>query len=131
MPALIIYEPRRATRVFILRRTESLIGSGVLNDERLFSKGVETHHVSVVARGDGWWAVDRTGKGLTVNGAKVPEALLKDGDEIRAGEARLKFDAAYTHDGEATEAPRKAFGGTDILTKSGRRGGPDMVGMSI
>ena len=82
MSALIIHEPGRASRVFILRKAVSLFWSGVLNDERLLCKGVEQHHLAVVARGDEWAAVDKSGKGIAVNGVKTAEAVLKDGDEI-------------------------------------------------
>jgi hypothetical protein len=55
MPALIIYEPHRATRVFVLRRTESLVGGGLLNDEAIQSEADKANfHWSLRRRARMW-----------------------------------------------------------------------------
>ncbi|MBI5526699.1 MAG: hypothetical protein HY897_10235 [Deltaproteobacteria bacterium] len=129
MPALIIYEPGRPSRVFILRKARSLIGSSMLNDEAIRCKGVEPHHVAVEERGPKWFAVDKTGKGIDViKLGRAAELGLLDGTEFMIGAARVRFDLAYTHDGGEPEARTGFSGSTAVVTKAGRKKEIDMAG---
>jgi predicted component of type VI protein secretion system len=131
MSALIIYEPRRATRVFILRKARSLIGSSVENDETIRCKGVEPHHLTVEVRGDGFVAADKTGKGIDSKAGRVAELALVEGTEFMVGAARVRFDAAYTHDGDDTGAKPAFAGSTALMTRVGKGKDTDMVGMLV
>ena len=54
--------------------------------------GVSRRHAEVVVEGDGCRLVDLKSKnGTQVNGVRVPEALLADGDQILLGKFRVSF----------------------------------------
>lgn len=59
------------------------------------SDAVSRRHARVERRAEGWWVVDSNSThGTFVNGERVPEALLRDGDQIRMGDTFFKLTCA-------------------------------------
>jgi DNA-binding NtrC family response regulator len=59
----------------------------------------------VERREDGFWLLDRSGRGTRVGGQDVAEARLDDGAEIALGAFRALFRAAPSEAAEATRSP--------------------------
>jgi DNA-binding NtrC family response regulator len=64
----------------------------------------------VQARPDGFWLVDRSGRGTRVGGAPASEVRLADGAEIALGAFRAVFRAAPPAAGEATREGTRVGG---------------------
>lgn len=81
-------------RDFLLRRGRTLIGRRASNDIVLEAAGVSALHAWIVQE-DGRFRVINalSTNGTFVNGGKVHEAALADGDLIRFGEVELCFRA--------------------------------------
>jgi pSer/pThr/pTyr-binding forkhead associated (FHA) protein len=61
----------------------------------LADPNVSRHHAEVRPAGDGFVVVDLgSTNGTRVNGAKVAEHLLVDGDEVRFGNTVVHFEAS-------------------------------------
>ncbi len=71
------------------------IGRGLSADVRLDDATVSRKHAVIVRRGDDVVVLDdRSMNGVWVNGERITEAVLADGDEIVLGRAALRFTAA-------------------------------------
>ncbi|HEX2086338.1 MAG TPA: FHA domain-containing protein [Solirubrobacteraceae bacterium] len=82
-------------RVVALPGEVTHLGRGLSADVRLDDATVSRKHAVVVRRGDDAVILDdRSMNGVWVNGERVTEAVLRDGDEIRLGRVPLKFVAA-------------------------------------
>lgn len=56
-------------------------------------RSISRRHARLVARPEGWCVYDEgSGNGTFVNGHRVREALLRDGDEVRFGNVRGRFE---------------------------------------
>ncbi len=74
-------------------------------------------HAVVERRDDGFWLVDRSGRGTRVGGQEVAEVRLADGAEIALGAFRALFRSAPAEGAEATLA-------ADATRLGGRRPEP-------
>jgi two-component system cell cycle response regulator len=71
----------------------TLIGRAPDADLRLSDAGVSWHHARVEDRGGAWAVVDLgSTNGLSVNGRKVAEAILRANDRIALGRTVLRFE---------------------------------------
>ena len=71
------------------------LGRGLSADVRLDDATVSRKHAMIVRRGDDAVILDdRSMNGVWVNGERITEAVLGDGDEIVLGRAALRFTAA-------------------------------------
>ena len=71
------------------------LGRGLSADVRLDDATVSRKHAVIVRRGDDPVILDdRSMNGVWVNGERVTEATLTDGDEIRLGRVPVLFRAA-------------------------------------
>ena len=71
------------------------LGRGLSADVRLDDATVSRKHAVIVRRPDGIVILDdRSMNGVLVNGRRVTEATLGDGDEILLGRVGLRFRAA-------------------------------------
>src|ERR687894_3069915 len=71
------------------------LGRGLSADVRIDDATVSRKHAVVVRRGDDVVILDdRSMNGVWVNGERVTEATLSDGDEILLGRVPLRFLAA-------------------------------------
>jgi pSer/pThr/pTyr-binding forkhead associated (FHA) protein len=62
---------------------------------QLGDASVSRHHAEVRSRGDGFVVVDLgSTNGTRVNGVRVDERELRDGDEVRFGTVRVQFSAS-------------------------------------
>jgi septal ring factor EnvC (AmiA/AmiB activator) len=98
-------DPREAalddTRTYLLGRSPAC-------DIRVDANGISRKHAELRydARVRGWWVVDlQSANGTWVNGERKAEALLKDGDELLCGEARIRFDAGQVEPAPGVPAP--------------------------
>jgi pSer/pThr/pTyr-binding forkhead associated (FHA) protein len=68
------------------------IGRGLAADLRLDDERVSRRHAMLVRRGDGVLLLDdRSSNGTFVNGERIVEAELHDGDLISVGPVRLRY----------------------------------------
>ena len=82
-------------RVVALREEVVHIGRGLSAEIRLDDATVSRKHAVIVRRDDGVVILDdRSMNGVWVNGERVTEAPLSDGDEIKLGRVPLLFRAA-------------------------------------
>ena len=82
-------------RVVALREDVIHIGRGLAADVRLDDATVSRKHAVIVRRGDELVILDdRSMNGVWLNGERVTEATLHDGDQIRLGRVPLLFRAA-------------------------------------
>lgn len=81
-------------RVVPLREDVVHLGRGLTADVRLDDATVSRKHAVIVRRDDTVVILDdRSMNGVWVNGERVQEATLGDGDEITFGRVRLHFRA--------------------------------------
>ena len=82
-------------RVFPLREDVIHVGRGLSAEVRLDDATVSRKHAVIVRRGDDVVILDdRSMNGTWVNGERVTEAPLHDGDAIALGRVGLRFVAA-------------------------------------
>ena len=82
-------------RVVPLRDEVTHLGRGLSADLRLDDATVSRKHAVVVRRDDDVVILDdRSMNGTFVNGERIAEAVLADGDEIALGRVVLRFVAA-------------------------------------
>ena len=82
-------------RVVALREDVIHLGRGLSADVRIDDATVSRKHAVIVKRGDAAVILDdRSMNGVWVNGERVKEATLTDGDEIKLGRVPLLFRAA-------------------------------------
>ena len=77
---------------FALTADVTHVGRGITADVRLDDHTVSARHAIVVARGDRLRILDdRSTNGTLVNGRRVDEAVLRDGDVIVLGRVVLTY----------------------------------------
>jgi pSer/pThr/pTyr-binding forkhead associated (FHA) protein len=80
------------TRLVPLHGPVTHLGRGFSADVRLEEQSVSRRHAVIVERGDGTRILDdRSANGTFVNGRRVTEATLRDGDTIELGGVALVF----------------------------------------
>jgi predicted component of type VI protein secretion system len=80
-----------------LDRPASIVGRDATCDIQIDNLGVSRAHCQFVKRGDTYIVQDmNSANGTYVNGQKVGEHYLKDGDEVLIGKFLIKFDATGT-----------------------------------
>ena len=144
---LMVYAPDRAPFRYVMARGSVAIGrsprSG--NDLTIESDGqISKRHARIEMDAEGRFTLsdlDST-NGTKVNGRRIDNRLLNDGDEIQIGETRLAFQQTKREEAEADSAgdsvfpaPRSGtvgrsqgvFGGAAALRDSGSSGGAPPV----
>lgn len=80
---------------FDLRPQPMLVGRDEDADIRVEEPLVSRAHARIERRGDGYVVLDLGSTNLTkLNGVVVTEGILRDGDEVRFGRARCRFEMA-------------------------------------
>ncbi len=68
------------------------IGRDVNNSIRLEDNGISRRHARLVRIDNGWIIEDQNSKnGIYINGKQVPKQALNPGDEVKIGDAKLRF----------------------------------------
>ena len=94
---LAIYKGAKLDLSFPLAEAASTIGRDAGNAIQLPDPEVSKRHAVVRAKGDSWMIEDTDStNGITVNGARVKRADLKEGDKIRIGPFELVFECSAT-----------------------------------
>lgn len=92
---IVITSPSASTvgRMYRISKDEIVLGRGIQSDILVDDDGVSRHHAKIVARGEERWLVDNEStNGTFLNGSKVKEQKLREGDKIQMGRATvLKF----------------------------------------
>lgn len=110
---LTIVEGENRGKSYFLNRNRSMIGRGIDNDIVLMDIAVSRKHFRVDRHADGFRLVDLgSGNGTALNGKRVTEVELFDGDRIDVGNSTLEFVSvgrararAATAASDAREAP--------------------------
>jgi hypothetical protein len=83
-----------AVRRVAIERDVTHIGRGLAVDVRLDDQSVSRRHAVLVRGAQGTKLLDnRSSNGTWVNGVRVSEALLRDGDVLTLGRVMLRYDA--------------------------------------
>ncbi len=99
---------------FTLDRT--LVGRETTCDVVVDDKSVSRKHAFIERRGEGWALVDQgSANGTFVNGQKMAEAELRDGDEVRLGMVNFRVEIESTLEGTVLMATPET-GGTVLMT---------------
>lgn len=110
MPRLLVFLPDGAEKVLDLRGPV-IVGRQSSNDIQVLSAGVSRQHAEIRAAGGGFVVRDLNSRnGTFLNGERVTESPLKDGDEVRVGEARIRFEEVAGGAGPPAPAPEPARG---------------------
>jgi tetratricopeptide (TPR) repeat protein len=89
---LTIVEGENRGKAYFLNRNRSMIGRGIDNDIVLMDIAVSRKHFRVDRHADGFRLVDLgSGNGTALNGKRVTEVELFDGDRIDVGNSTLEF----------------------------------------
>src|SRR5688572_19322993 len=95
MPGYLEISTGAERRVVPLREDVIHIGRGLSADVRLDDATVSRKHAVIVHRDEAIVLLDdRSMNGVWVNGERITEATLADGDEITLGRVPLRFRAA-------------------------------------
>jgi pSer/pThr/pTyr-binding forkhead associated (FHA) protein len=94
VPARLVWiRPNEGELAYELRPQPMLVGRDEDADIRLDEPLVSRAHARIESRGDGYVVLDLGSTNLTkVNGTVVTECVLRDGDEVRFGRARCRFE---------------------------------------
>lgn len=77
-------------RMFRVTKDEVILGRGIQSDILVDDDGVSRYHAKIALRGDKRWLVDLDStNGTFLNGAKVKEQALAEGDKIQMGRATV------------------------------------------
>src|SRR5688500_14680944 len=77
-------------RMYRVTKDEVILGRGIQSDILVDDDGVSRYHSKIVLRGDKRWLVDLDStNGTFLNGAKVKEQALGEGDKIQMGRATV------------------------------------------
>src|SRR5689334_15767194 len=91
-PRLVAVSDRAAGQTFDLSADEIVIGRDAGNQVAINDTALSRRHCALVRTPEGWTIRDRGSvNGVVVNGQKVIEQLLKDGDHILIGKTELLF----------------------------------------
>ena len=94
---LAIYKGAKLDLSFPVAETATTIGRDAGNAIQLPDPEVSKRHAVVRAKADAWTIEDTDStNGITVNGARVKRADLKEGDRIRIGPFDLIFECSAT-----------------------------------
>lgn len=94
---LAIYNGAKVDLAFPIGETITAIGRDADNAVQLTDREVSKHHAVIHTKGDAWTIEDSNStNGVTVNGARVTRANLKNGDKIRIGPFELIFETNVT-----------------------------------
>ena len=94
---LVIYKDAKVDLAFPVAENITAIGRDADNAVQLTDPQVSKRHAVIHAKGDAWTIEDANStNGITVNGARVKRAELKNGDKIRIGPFHLVFESNVT-----------------------------------
>lgn len=92
MACLVITTGEQAGKYFQLTSRTLTAGRDPAREIQLLDPKVSRRHFQVRKEGDGYLILElRSVNGVFVNGQKVAEKLLADGDEIVVGDTKLKY----------------------------------------
>jgi pSer/pThr/pTyr-binding forkhead associated (FHA) protein len=85
-------EPAGAGEAIVLDRCIIIVGDDALADARIAGKGIANYHVEILFEDPSYRIRHLDGKAdVTVNGRKVEDSVLKDGDSVAIGEHAWHF----------------------------------------
>ena len=91
----LVFNGEYPQRVFVVTRQTMIIGRDDDAELQISDGSVSAHHARVTSRGSGFDIEDlNSTNGVRVNGLRVAEQVLVDGDEILIGNTRMIFEAS-------------------------------------
>jgi pSer/pThr/pTyr-binding forkhead associated (FHA) protein len=98
IPHLVVHLPNRTWEVQFAKDSMTL-GRGEPNDVVIPEESVSQHHALIARRGPGYVIRDAgSSNGVWLGNQRVEEHLLRDGDVVSLGRARLVFKAGFVSD---------------------------------
>jgi pSer/pThr/pTyr-binding forkhead associated (FHA) protein len=92
MPCLVITTGEAAGSYFPLTNRTLTAGRDPARDIQILDPKVSRKHFQVRKEGDGYTVIElKSRNGVYVNGSKVKEHALRDGDEIGVGDTLIRF----------------------------------------
>jgi len=89
---LIVTEGESKDKEYKIEYNEIYVGRGVENDFVVTDKAISRKHFRIRRRLDEYIIVDlQSGNGTRINGEKIDEVVLKNGDQIKAGKTAFEF----------------------------------------
>jgi len=106
---LTLLDGPNAGQVFVIGRTESVIGRGAEASVWLFDPDVSRRHARVVAD-EGGYVIEDLGStnGVFVGGRRVRRHALRSGDHVSFGKLGMRFDVACAFESSCLDAPTRA-----------------------
>ena len=81
---------------FPLNKNQVIIGRDIKCDVMLLDDSISRKHAEIVREGAGWRIRDLdSSNGTFVNGQRVPDALLNEGDLVTLGDINLTFEGPH------------------------------------
>ncbi len=110
MPRFVLDAGKPEQREFRWSGRSCTIGRAAGNDIVLDRESVSAYHARVEWRKDGFWIIDlHSTNGLRLNGEKVTEVMLRDGDAVRVGKiVDVVFSVTQEELLEASREPKPA-----------------------
>ena len=128
MPALILYEPGKPAVAYYLVESETRVGSARLNHLAVQDDAVTPYHFAVVGDGGRWRLLDKSGRGVVVDGRSVYDVELLDGDVISLGGVRVRGQGeGRQRAGNRLFELKKKLRKLEIAARSGTRASPGPV----
>jgi pSer/pThr/pTyr-binding forkhead associated (FHA) protein len=93
--AHLVLQDANSTRLAITK-TASRIGRRADNDIVFSNDSVSGHHAELHMGRDGSFTITDlgSGNGILINGSRVTQSTLRDGDTVELGEVRFRFSVA-------------------------------------
>ena len=113
---LLAWKAGEEERTLTLDKPEVIMGRGVECGLQLTDYGISRQHAKIVQSGDEWVVVDLNSRnGTRVNGARVTQAILSDGDEVTLGKFSVHFRRQLKEKVVLREGTPIAEGGATIV----------------
>jgi hypothetical protein len=103
------------------------IGRAAESDQQVLGDSVSSSHCSLMRKADCWWIVDhRSTNGTFVNGRRVSEAPVSDGDRVHLGLVGFTFEDGELHRSPEprTTGPAAPASGVPLAPRRDRRTTP-------
>ncbi len=105
---LAVVEGEQRGKTWYLNRNRTLIGRGTDNDVVLLDIAVSRSHLVIDRHADGFRVTDQTsGNGTLLNGQRITEAELYDGDRLEVGNLLLEYTTVGAERARASSEPSR------------------------
>ncbi|MBI3448445.1 MAG: FHA domain-containing protein [Acidobacteria bacterium] len=112
----LVYRVGEEERSLVLDRGETVMGRGPECQLQLTDYGISRQHAKVTSDGDDFVCIDLNSRnGTRVNGARITQVVLADGDEITLGKYPLHFRRQLSEKVVVSEGRPITEGGATVI----------------